>query len=275
MSGSESGVLAAKHDFSATYDQPWPHAYYQAHLALDYMICDRARPVFERIIEDLRRQRLHRPLKIIDVGASYGLNAALLSCRLSLDDLYAAYTLQDGPLATRNLEDHQAFFTHQLRREDLEFVGLDPSRGALGYARDVGLIGAAVAENLETEPLSETDREALRDADLIISTGCVGYATVRTFQQVYEAAAASRPWVASFAMHPFGYEDIAAMLAGFGLVTTECSHLQQRQRRFSTAQERTSILALMAEQGMDDRLERATGYIYAAFHLSTPREDSA
>lgn len=275
MSGYESGLGPAKHDFSATYDQPWPHAYYQAHLALDYMICDRARPVFERVIEDLRRQRPRRPLRIVDVGASYGLNAALLRSRLTLDDLYAAYTLQDGPLATHRLEDHQTFFTHQQRREDLEFVGLDPSRRALRYARDVGLIEAAVAANLEIEPLSESDRDTLRGADLIISTGCVGYATARTFQQVYEATAASCPWVASFAMHPFGYRDIAAMLAGFGLVTTERSHLQQRQRRFSTAQERTSILALMAEQGMDDRLERATGYIYAAFHLSMPREDSA
>ncbi|WP_425105160.1 hypothetical protein [Ancylobacter sp.] len=275
MSGSESGVRAVKHDFSPTYDQPWPRAYYLAHLALDYMICDRAKPVFETIITRLRHQRPHRPLKIVDIGASYGLNAALLRAPLTLDDLYAAYTLADGPLASQSLEDHEAFFTRQKLREELEIVGLDPSRQALRYARDVGLIGAAVTANLETEELSPTDREALRDADLIISTGCVGYATMRTFKRVYEATAASRPWVASFVMHPFGYGDIAAMLAGFGLVTTECPHLRQRQRRFSTAQERASILALMAEQGMDDRLERTTGYIYAAFHLSTPREDGA
>jgi len=275
MSGSETGMQAAKHDFSSTYDQPWPQAYYLAHLALDYMICDRAKPVFETIIARLRRQRPHRPLKIVDIGASYGLNAALLRTPLTLDDLYAAYTLADGPLASQSLKDHEVFFTHQKLREDLEIVGLDPSRQALRYARDVGLIGAAVTANLETEELSPADREALRDADLIISTGCVGYATVRTFKRVYEAAAASRPWVASFAMHPFGYGDIAAMLAAFSLVTIEPPHLRQRQRRFSTERERASILALMAEQGMDDRLERTTGYIYAAFHLSMPREGGA
>lgn len=275
MSRSETGMRAAKHDFSPTYDQCWPNAYYKAHLALDYMICDRARPVFESIIAHLRRQRPHRPLKIVDIGASYGLNAALLRAPLTLDDLYAAYTLADGPLASQRLVDHQAFFTRQRLREDLEIVGLDPSRRALRYARDVGLIGAAVTANLETEELTRTDRKTLCDADLIISTGCVGYATARTFQRVYEATAASRPWVASFAMHPFGYGDIATMLAGFGLATIERPDLRQRQRRFSNEQERSSILTLMAEQGMDDRLERATGYIYAAFHLSTPREDSA
>lgn len=275
MSGSEAGMRAAKHDFTPTYDQPWPHAYYSAHLALDYMICDRAKPVFEDIIARMRRQRPHRPLKIVDVGASYGLNAALLRSRLTLDELYAAYTLKDGALASQRLEDHQAFFTRQQRREDLDVVGLDPSRHALRYARNVGLIRAAATADLETEELSPTDREVLRDADLIISTGCVGYATARTFQRVYAATAASRPWVASFAMHPFGYGDIATVLAGFGLATIEKPDLRQRQRRFSTEQERSSILSLMAERGMDDRLERATGYIYAAFHLSTPREDDA
>jgi len=274
MSGSESGMQGTKHDFSPTYDQPWPHAYYKAHLALDYMICDRARPVFEGIIARLRRRRPHRPLKIVDIGASYGLNAALLRSPLTLDDLYAAYTLTDGPLVSQRLEDHRTFFTRQKLRDDLEIVGLDPSRQALRYAHDVGLLQAAVAADLETEELSFRDREALRDADLIISTGCVGYATVRTFQRVYEATAASRPWVASFAMHPFGYENIAAMLAGFGLGTTESPHLRQRQRRFASERERASIFALMAKQGMDDRLERATGYIYAAFHLSTPGEDA-
>lgn len=273
ISESESEMRAAKHDFSPTYEQPWPHAYYKAHLALDYMICDRAKPVFDGIIARLLHQRPHRPLKIVDIGASYGLNAAMLRSPLTLDDLYAAYTLPNGALASQRIEDHQTFFTRQKLRDDIEIVGLDPSRQALRYARDIGLIGAEVAANLETEQLSHAHYDVLHDADLIISTGCVGYATARTFQRVYEATAASRPWVASFAMHPFVYGDIAAMLAGFGLATIDIPHLRQRQRRFSAERERASILALMAKQGMDDRLERTTGYIYAAFHLSTPRED--
>lgn len=275
MSGFEFEMRAAKHDFTPTYDQPWPHAYFQAHLALDYMICDRAKPVFEDIIARLRRRRPHSPLKILDIGASYGLNAALLRSALTLDDLYAAYTLPDGPLAVPRLEEHQSFFSRQALRDDIEVIGLDPSRQALGYAREVGLIRRGVATNLETEELSGADREVLRDVDLIISTGCVGYATARTFRRVYEATAASQPWVASFAMHPFAYNEIAAALAEFGLLTIERPNLRQRQRRFSTQQERASILAIMRDLSMDDRLERTTGYIYAAFHLSTPPDDAS
>lgn len=275
MSEYEAEMRAAKHDFSLTYDQPWPHAYFEAHLALDYMICDRARPVFEEVIARLRRRRGRSPLRIVDIGASYGLNAALLRSALSLDDLYAAYTLPDGPLASQRMEEHQTFFIHQKLREDIEIIGLDPSRHALHYAREVGLIATGVAADLEAEDLSDADRDTISDADLIISTGCVGYASARTFRRVYEATAASKPWVASFAMHPFAYDEIAAMLAEFGLVTIEFPDRRQRQRRLSTERERASILANMRELGMDDRLERTTGYVYAGFHLSTPRDDAS
>ncbi len=274
MSEHEAEIRAAKHDFTLTYHQPWPHAYFAAHLALDYMICERAKPVFEEVIARLRRRRPRSHFKIVDIGASYGLNAALLRSTLTLDDLYAAYTLPDGALAAQRMEEHETFFSRQDLRDDIEVIGLDPSRQALCYARNVGLIRTSVSTDLETEELSDADRDALHDADLIISTGCVGYATARTFRRVYEAAAGSQPWVASFAMHPFAYDEIAATLEEFGLTTIERPDLRQRQRRFSTQHERASILAIMRELGMDDRLERATGHIYAAFHLSTPPDES-
>lgn len=273
MSEHETEMRAAKHDFALTYDQPWPHPYFAAHLALDYMICERAKPVFQKVVARLQQRRTRSPIRIVDIGASYGVNAALLRSTLTLDDLYAAYTLPDGDLADQRMEEHQIFFSRQELRDDIEIIGLDPSRQALRYARKVGLIKSSVSVDLETEELTDADRDALRDADLIISTGCVGYATARTFRRVYEATAGSQPWVASFAMHPFAYDEIAAALAEFGLMTIERPDLRQRQRRFSTPHERDSILAIMGDLDMGDRLERATGHIYAAFHLSTPPDE--
>ncbi|RVC98966.1 hypothetical protein EN753_27515, partial [Mesorhizobium sp. M2A.F.Ca.ET.029.05.1.1] len=71
-------IQGNKHDFTAAYNRRWPHAYFRAHLALDYVISDRAKPVFERIFAEYRRVRNKTSLKIIDVGCSYGINAALL-----------------------------------------------------------------------------------------------------------------------------------------------------------------------------------------------------
>ncbi|RWE89895.1 MAG: hypothetical protein EOR57_34395, partial [Mesorhizobium sp.] len=57
-SSAERGrIQGAKYDFTASYNRRWPHAYFRACLALDYMITDRAKPIFERIFADYRRVR--------------------------------------------------------------------------------------------------------------------------------------------------------------------------------------------------------------------------
>ncbi|ANT54910.1 hypothetical protein [Mesorhizobium amorphae] len=259
-----------KHDFSAAYNRKWPHAYFRAHLALDYMLPDRAKAVFERIFADYRRVRNKARLKIIDIGCSYGVNAALLRTDLDLDDLYAAYLGSRGSLSGRHEIEHRAFFRNRGLRDDIQFVGVDPSFRAVRYARDQGLLEAGIPANLETRNLTFKERCAMADADIVISTGCVGYATERTFARVYDATAASRPWVVAFAMHPFRYDDIAAALRGFALETRLIDRFRQRQRRFSTTMERQGILTAMTEIGIEGRLERTTGYVYASCYISAP-----
>ncbi|TCN20327.1 hypothetical protein [Sinorhizobium americanum] len=265
-----SSIEGAKQDFSAAYNCRWPHAYFRAHLALDYMIPDRAKPVFERVFADYRRVRRKTRLKIIDIGCSYGINAALLRTDLALDDLYAAYLGSSGSLSRRHEIEHRAFFRNRALRDDIQFVGVDPSFRAVRYAQNLGLLEAGIPADLETRNLTDKERCALADADFVISTGCVGYATERTFARVYDASTTSRPWVVVFAMHPFGYDGIAAALGEFALETRLVDRFRQRQRRFSTSAERQAILTAMTELGMEDSLERTTGYIYASCYISAP-----
>ncbi|MGN8119229.1 hypothetical protein [Labrys sp. 22185] len=263
---SPDGIRMVKHDFSASYNRDWPHSYLKAHLALDYIIPDRAKPVFLSIFDRYRSLRQKDRLKIIDIGCSYGINAALLRTDMSLDDLYAAYAAEDGPLAGRRSVDHRAFFESRSVGADLHIVGVDPSERAARYARSVGLVDAIVTTDLERTEPTVPEKRALEGADIIISTGSVGYATERTFARIYAAARISRPWVAAFVMHPYSYTDIATMLASHGLQSREV--LAARQRRFSTASEQHGLLEVMQERGFETRLERTTGYIYASFHLS-------
>ncbi|MES0213358.1 hypothetical protein NKJ93_30425 [Mesorhizobium sp. M0028] len=265
-----SSIQGAKYDFTVAYNRRWPHAYFRAHLALDYIIPDRAKPVFEKIFADYRRVRNKTKIKIIDIGCSYGINAALLRTDLNLDDLYAAYLRPGGSLSRRDEIEHRAFFHNHGLRDDIQFAGVDPSFRAVRYARDLGLLDVGITADLEARDLTDKERCALADADIVISTGCVGYATERTFAHVYKASAASRPWVAAFAMHPFSYENIAAALRGFGLETRLVNRFRQRQRRFSAPTERQAILTTMSKLGMEDRLERTTGYIYASCYISAP-----
>lgn len=270
MASARSSIQWVKHDFSGAYNRKWPHAYFREHLALDYILPDQAKPIFERVFAGYRRLRNKTRLKIIDIGCSYGINAALLRTDLDLDDLYAAYLGSSGSLSHRQESRHRAFFRDRGLRDDLRFVGVDPSFRAVSYARNQGLLEAGIPANLETRDLTEKERCALADADILISTGCVGYATERTFARVYDASAASRPWVVAFAMHPFSYDNIAAALRGYALETKLIDRFRQRQRRFSTITERQAILTAMAELGIEDRLERTTGYVYASCYISVP-----
>ncbi|MER9599658.1 hypothetical protein [Mesorhizobium sp. M0244] len=274
ISAVRGSIQGTKPDFTAAYNRKWPHAYFRAHLALDYMIPDRAEPVFERIFADYRRVRNKSRLKIIDIGCSYGVNAALLRTDLDLDDLYAAYLKASGSLSRRQEIEHRAFFRDRGLRDDIQFVGVDPSFRAVRYAKNMGLLEAGITADLETRDLTVNERCVLAGADIIISTGCVGYATERTFARVYEASATSRPWVVAFVMHPFSYDDIAAALRGFALETKVADRFRQRQRRFSTPTERQAILKAMAKLGMEDRLERTTGYIYASCYISAPSREA-
>ncbi|MES0160263.1 MULTISPECIES: hypothetical protein [unclassified Mesorhizobium] len=259
-----------KYDFTPTYNRTLPHAYFRACLARDYMLPDRAKPVFERVFADYRRVRNKTTLKIIDVGCSYGINAALLRTDLDLDDLHAAYLGPSGSLSSRQQIEHRSFFRNRCLRDDIKVVGVDPSFRAVRYALDMGLLEAGITADLETHDLTVKERSALADADILISTGCVGYATEATFARVYEASARSRPWVVAFAMHPFSYSDIAAALRGFSLETRLVERFRQRQCRFSTPAERQATLKAMVKLGMEDRLERTTGYIYASCYISAP-----
>ncbi|MFB6452921.1 hypothetical protein [Bradyrhizobium tunisiense] len=226
--------------------------------------------MFERIFADYRRVRRKTGLKIIDVGCSYGVNAALLRTDLDLDELYAAYLEPNGSLSGRQEIEHANFFRNRGLRGDVRFVGVDPSFRAVRYAQSLGLLEAGVTTDLETNDLTVEEYSTLADADILISTGCVGYASERTFARVYHASATSRPWVVAFAMHPFRYDGIAGVLRDFGLETNLVDRFRQRQRRFSTPAERETILNAMATLGMDDRLERTTGYVYASCYISAP-----
>jgi hypothetical protein len=265
-----NNLNGSKHDFTPTYNNRWPDRYLRAHRQLDYVIPQQARAVFEPLIERCMKARRKKRLKIVDVGCSYGINASLLNHRISLDELYVEAATRTGVLSSRDIEKHKAYFAERPRRDDLSIIGLDPSVRATHYALRTGLIDAAVTSNLELADMSDAEASLIRDADLIISTGCVGYVTDRTFRRLYTAASASRPWVGCFVMHPFSYDGIAETLTAFGLATQEMPELQQRQRRFSTQKEKRTILKSMKQSKMDDRYERSTGYIYASFHLSVP-----
>ncbi len=273
MDAARGGPIKA--NFDSVYLENDPREYYRVLYGLDYVIPQIAKPVFLAVIAELERLR-GRPLRVLDIGCSYGNNAALLQFPLDLDRIAARY--RELSAATVGLAElvvlDRAYFRSWPRRS-IEFVGLDASRPAIDYARAVGLIHHGIAGDFEFAPLPPEADGILRGIDLVVSTGTVGYVTERTLSRVLEAIGQPAPWVASFVLRMFPYDRIAATLAGAGLRTEKLHGATFVQRRFQSAQECAQVLERLRGLGLDPTGKEAEGLFHAEFFLSRPLSDTA
>lgn len=258
----------SKANFDDVYDLPDPRRYYRTLGALDYRIPTEAAPVFRRV---MRAIDVERPT-IVDVGCSYGVNAAMIRFDLDFAELVARY--RKASMAAESVAEaifsDAAFFADMEPAVDATFAGVDVAREALGYARAVGLIDRAIPENLESEPLSREGAAALSGADLIITTGAVGYVTSETFTKILSAAEGPPPCVAAFALRQFPFDAIAAELRGFGLETEKLEGRYFPQRRFIDAEEQAGAIAAVEALDLDPEGLEADGRYFAEFYLAAP-----
>ena len=85
MSTAETFALdeTGKIDITDIYNKPDPRRYYSTLRHLDYQIPEAAKPVFQRVISAYRQAHEKDKVRVVDVGCSYGVNAALLKCGTS------------------------------------------------------------------------------------------------------------------------------------------------------------------------------------------------
>jgi hypothetical protein len=268
-----------KATFDNVYNRPDPRPYYSTLGRLDYCIPEQARPVFRSVIDALREERGTDVPTVVDIGCSYGVNAALLKYDLSIETLYRRYAapqlarLDAETLLRRDAE----FFARQQQCTDIAVVGVDCAENAVEYAAAAGLLDAAVVADLESQPPTPGAAERLAPADLVISTGCVGYVTDTTFDRILSETKEPPPlpWVACFALRMFSYEPIAAALAEHGLVTEKLEGQSFLQRRFEDAEEQAHVLRQLDALGVDPTGKEDDGYYHAEFYLSRPAAEAA
>jgi hypothetical protein len=257
-----------KIDLNAIYDQPDPRSYYQTLIKLDYQIPAVAKANIRKVVRARRQSRRQNRIALLDVGSSYGVNAALLNHRIDLPDLFRLYSrdmtkrLSRSELVARDRE----LFSRMRTDRDAKVIGLDVAGEALDYAQEVGLIEAGLAANLELQPPRIEDRELLSETDLVISTGAIGYVGVPTFSRILECARS--PWFALFALRMFPLDDIAATLHSHGYVVYRQRGRTYRQRRFAGRDEEREVLARLAALRLDPAGLEAEGWYHAQFYFA-------
>ena len=279
MSGDTAfeGINEAKADMDHIYNQSDPRAYFNELNKLDYAIPDTAKPIFRKLIGHLQ-QRQHDTVHVLDLGCSYGINAAILKHDLSMDELYEHWGQKKMTDATSEevIVYDQQFFADIDVSEDIEVIGLDQAENAITFGVESGLLDEGLAVNLETEPLSALAKEKLAPVDLVTSTGCVGYLTEKSFDRLLPAVSeGQQPWIANFVLRLFPFDAIATSLDKWGYVTEKLEDQTFFQREFASDDEQEQVLEQLREQGVDSSGKEAKGHFLAEFYLSRPMKDAA
>jgi carnitine O-acetyltransferase len=263
----ETGKVTLDH----LYAQDDPRAYFAYLRGLDYGIPQLAKPYFGKLIADYREASGVEVPTVVDLGCSYGVNAALLSCDATIDDLYERYAGPASAALTRDelVARDRAYVRSRCAPRPVRFVGLDMSAPALAYARDAGFLDEAVHADLEAGDPAGADRDRLAAADIVVSTGCIGYVTERTVRRLAEAPGGRLPWMAHFVLRMFPFDPVAESLAELGYDTVRVEGAF-RQRRFASAQEQALVLDSLSAVGVDPRGLEDDGWLYAELHLSLP-----
>ncbi len=279
MSTAETFALdeTGKIDITDIYNKPDPRIYYSTLRHLDYQIPETAKPVFQRVISAYRRAHEKDKVRVLDVGCSYGINAAILKCDLEMDQLYKFYAGQEGSRTKRDqlLAHDQSLIDECVKDADLEVVGLDISKSAIDYAVEAHLLDDGVAANLEGSGPPPAAAAVLDEADLVISTGCIGYVGKKTLKGILDANAPRRPWMTHFVLRMFPFDEIKDLLEDFGYETEKLGNQTFVQRRFASEEEQEQVLQRLSELGIDARGLEADGWYHAEAFISRPVGDYA
>lgn len=210
-----------------------------------------AQPVFDQLLAALATDSDEEsPVRVLDVCCSYGINAALMRCDVTLDDLFDRYTdpsLDD--VSPADLARADADYYAQRRHSDaVQVSGLDAA-------------DACTAD--------------LSTIDLVTMTGGSSYVTESTFGRVAAAAGhGSPPWVAAFVLRTLPYDHIAGRMSDFGMLTEQLEGVSFPQRRFASADEQQSALAAVSSRGLDAAGLEETGRYYTDRYISRPAAEA-
>jgi len=268
---------AGKADFEWTYNRLDPRSYFQVLGALDYAIPERAAPVFDKVFDAFAAARHAEPLTVLDIGCSYGINAAVLKYGARMSELREHYlSFDEEEMSPRDvLRADQDRFTAENQRRDLHIIGLDRAQLASSYGFWAGLLDGAISDNLETHDPSRQSASTLAKCDLVISTGAIGYVSERSFERIMACQSeGDMPWVASFVLRMFDFGPVERALEKFGYTTEKLAGRYFRQRRFEDDAEKNHAESLLRARGLDPAGLESNGHYLAEFFLSRPKRDA-
>ena len=266
----------AKTSFDSIYTAPTPGQYLRTMAAVGYRMAEYMRPFLSAVVD--ASVNPDAPVKVLDVGCSYGMSAALLKTHCTYKDLEHFFTHDASiePLACAT-ESARWLQTHGVQR-DVEIVGFDSSEAAINFATASKMIDEGIARNLEEKESSLTPRErrAIQECDVFFSTGAIGYITDKTIRPIlaefgHRSPGALGPVAVMSVLELFDPEPIADVFAAYGFQFVQLG-IRMPQRRFADDAERDRVLDTLQQRGLPTEAQEADDRMFAGLCVAARPE---
>jgi hypothetical protein len=124
--------LKIKKDFTDIYTQNSPVEYLKEMGRLGYSISDSTKPLYNSIIEKLE-EVLSRPINVLDLGSSYGINSSLMKYNLTMSELSDFFL--NGSEPTK--KETKQFYEKCTCNDNMNFFQIDISKEALKLSEEM------------------------------------------------------------------------------------------------------------------------------------------
>jgi len=267
--------LKVKKVFTDIYTQNSPYEYLKEMRKLKYRLPDSTKTLYLSLAQQLFN-KLHRPVNVLDLGSSYGINSALMKYNLTMSQLDEFFLKEKEPTKDQTRQ----FFMNLPENDALNFYQIDISEPALNFSEDMGLCKKGLNVNLETEKLDLP--QELSQIDMVIATGCIGYIGYKAFSNLLEVIKNQQttsksetklvtPVFAFSVLRIFDMNKIQKTFDyyGYSLLKSELKPISQRH--FSDTDEKSQTISLLHGKGIDTKEYEDDGNFYADIYVASPK----
>ena len=265
--------LKVKKDFTDIYTQESPCAYLMEMKKLGYSISDSTKPLYNSIVEELEN-KLSRPINILDLGSSYGINSALMKYNLTMTELNNFFLTETEPTK----KETKQFYEKCTSNDEMCFYQIDISDEALKFSEEMGLCKKGIKVNLDDEKLELL--ELLPKVDVVIATGCIGYIGYMAFvnllkviknrqsNSIEDKTEYNSPIFAFSVLRMFDMNDIKKTFERYNYSIVKTDMKPIIQRKFSDIKEKDETISMLHGMGINTKEYEDDGNFYADFYIA-------
>ena len=261
-----------KASFDAAYTALTPHRYLHNMTAVDYRMADYMNPFLTAVVDASVSPPPppQRPVRILDLGCSYGMSGVLLKTDYSYQELAKFFLHEASSEYSSCVTESKRWLESHVAREDVEVVGFDRSAEAIRFATASRMIDKGITRDLEENEseLTEDERSLIRQCDVLLSTGVIGYVTEKTVSPILDefgndVRGPLGPVAIMSVLELFDPEPIAESFAEHGYRFGQLP-IRMPQRRFAGEEERECLLETLRDRGEPTAVQESEDQMFAS-----------